>query len=219
MEIFVGNLPFEARAEHIRPLFEVFGAVSAVNVVMKEKKDKSRGFCFVEMPDTAQAHAAIARLNGVTLMGRSLKVMLSVPKVKAEPAAVVAPPASRYERKEYSPRERKPFVRREFKPLPRRAKPAGIRKQAQDRYAKPWKEREEVKPWKKLEEVKPARDREEAKPWKRSEEVKPWKKREEAKPWKKREEAKPWQKKGPGQRSRRPFAGRGKPFGKRPPGR
>ncbi|HOW43349.1 MAG TPA: RNA-binding protein [Candidatus Omnitrophota bacterium] len=214
MEIFVGNLPFEARAEHIRPLFEVFGAVSAVNVVMKERKDKSRGFCFVEMPDTAQAHAAIVRLNGVTLMGRSLKVMLSVPKVKTEPEPV----------------ERKLFVRREFKPLPRRAKPAGIRKQAADRYAKPWERREEskpregreeqAKPWQKKEESRPGKKRDEAvKPWKKRDEVvKPWKRREEVKPWKRSATGKPWKKREDAQ-PRRPFAGRGKPFGKRPPGR
>jgi hypothetical protein len=76
MNIFVGNLSFEATEGDVKKLFEGFGNVASVVIVMrKEKKTpKSRGFGFVQMPDEQQALAAIAALNGKEFMGRVLDV-------------------------------------------------------------------------------------------------------------------------------------------------
>jgi len=84
MNIFVGNLLFDATEADIKKLFEGFGDVLSVVIVMeKEKKNpKSRGFGFVDMPDEQQAQAAITALNGKEFMGRVLKVDPTRPKTE-----------------------------------------------------------------------------------------------------------------------------------------
>jgi len=86
MNIFVGNLAFDATQDDIKKLFEGFGNVtSAVIVMSKEKKaPKSRGFGFVEMPDEEQALAAIAALNEKEFMGRILNISQARPKTEAD---------------------------------------------------------------------------------------------------------------------------------------
>ena len=71
--IFVGNLSFTATKEDVRKLFETFGMVASV-VMVKGKKEKPRGFCFVDMPDEAHLKAALAGLDGKEFMGRPLKI-------------------------------------------------------------------------------------------------------------------------------------------------
>jgi len=85
MNIFAGNLSFEATEGDVKKLFEGFGNVVSVAIVMrKEKKTpKSRGFCFVQMPDEQQALAAIGALNGKEFMGRVLDVKPARPKTEA----------------------------------------------------------------------------------------------------------------------------------------
>jgi len=91
MNIFVGNLLFEAIGADVKKLFEGFGNVSSVVIAMNKEKNtpKSRGFGFVQMPDGAQALAAIAALNGKKFMGRLLKVNPARPKGQK---AMVWPP-------------------------------------------------------------------------------------------------------------------------------
>jgi RNA recognition motif-containing protein len=82
VNIFVANLSFDATEADMRKLFEGFGNVASVAIVMrKERKgSKSRGFGFVDMPDEEQVQAAIAALDGQEFMGRSLDVSLAHPK-------------------------------------------------------------------------------------------------------------------------------------------
>ncbi len=84
MNIFVGNLLFEATEEDVRMAFEAFGDVASVAIVMEKKGDKSRGFGFVEMPDDQEAQAAITALNGKEFMGRVLNTEPARPKIKKE---------------------------------------------------------------------------------------------------------------------------------------
>lgn len=78
--IFVGNLSFSATDSAIRALFERYGTVDRVSVVTDRETGRSRGFAFVEMPDSAQADQAIAALNGTQLEGRALNVNEARPK-------------------------------------------------------------------------------------------------------------------------------------------
>ena len=84
MNIFVANLSFDTTEADMRKLFEGFGNVASVAIVMrKERKgSKSRGFGFVDMPDEKQVLAAIAALDGQEFMGRPLDVSLAHPKPK-----------------------------------------------------------------------------------------------------------------------------------------
>jgi len=74
MQIFVGNLSFDAAQEDVRRLFAALGDVASVLLVTEKKGGKSRGFCFVDMPDDRQANEAITELNGREFMGRQINV-------------------------------------------------------------------------------------------------------------------------------------------------
>jgi RNA recognition motif-containing protein len=80
MNIFVGNLSFNATEDEIRQLFETYGAVDKVNVITDRDTGRARGFGFVEMPDSTAAKAAIAGLQGKDLGGRTLNVNEAKPR-------------------------------------------------------------------------------------------------------------------------------------------
>ena len=74
MNIFVGNLAFGSTDQDIRQLFESYGAVDKVNIITDRDTGQSRGFGFIEMPDSAAAKAAIQGVQGKELAGRTLTV-------------------------------------------------------------------------------------------------------------------------------------------------
>ena len=80
MNIFVGNLAFSATDHDIRQLFEPYGAVDTINIITDRYTGQSRGFGFVEMPDSAAAKAAIQGLQGTALGGRTLNVNEAKPR-------------------------------------------------------------------------------------------------------------------------------------------
>jgi RNA recognition motif-containing protein len=74
MRIFVGNLAYTTTDAELRQLFESYGEVRLVMILVDRKTGRSRGFGFVEMPDSTQAQAAMAGLNRRALGGRTLIV-------------------------------------------------------------------------------------------------------------------------------------------------
>ncbi len=80
MNIFVGNLAFSATDHDLRQLFEQYGVVDTINVITDRDTGRSKGFGFVEMPDSAASKAAIQGLNGKELEGRALTVNEAKPR-------------------------------------------------------------------------------------------------------------------------------------------
>ena len=80
MNIFVGNLAFGSTDQDIRQLFEPYGAVDKINIITDRDTGQSRGFCFVEMPDSTAAKTAIQGLQGKELGGRTLTVNEAKPR-------------------------------------------------------------------------------------------------------------------------------------------
>ena len=74
MNIYIGNLSYNVTEEDIRNAFEPFGQVISVTIVKDKYSGQPRGFGFVEMPDQAEAQAAMKNLNGKELLGRQLNV-------------------------------------------------------------------------------------------------------------------------------------------------
>jgi cold-inducible RNA-binding protein len=73
-KIYVGNLPFTATSENLNELFSKFGTVDSAKIVMDRDTGRSKGFGFVEMASGDEAAAAIEKLNGSDMGGRSLVV-------------------------------------------------------------------------------------------------------------------------------------------------
>lgn len=78
--IYVGNLSFNSTEQDVRRLFESFGDVQRVNVVMDRETGRPRGFAFVEMADEGEGQKAIEELDGTELDGRSLRINEAKPR-------------------------------------------------------------------------------------------------------------------------------------------
>jgi RNA recognition motif-containing protein len=78
--LFVGNMNFQTTEAELRALFEPFGQISRVHIAMDRETGRARGFAFVEMPNDAEAAAAITGLDGKAVGGRNLKVNEARPK-------------------------------------------------------------------------------------------------------------------------------------------
>ena len=80
MNIYVGNLAYSITDDDLREAFGEFGEVSRASVIMDRDTGRSKGFGFVEMPDNAQAEAAINGLNEKDLSGRPIRVNEAKPR-------------------------------------------------------------------------------------------------------------------------------------------
>lgn len=80
MNIYVGNLAFTVGEEDLKKAFEAFGEVTSANVIRDQYSRQSKGFGFVEMPESSEAQAAISALNGKEFNGRSLSVNEAKPR-------------------------------------------------------------------------------------------------------------------------------------------
>lgn len=78
--IYVGNLTWDATSDDLLTLFQEFGTVSRAQVVSDRETGRSRGFGFVEMPNDAEAQAAIDGLNDKPFQGRRLRVNEAQPR-------------------------------------------------------------------------------------------------------------------------------------------
>jgi RNA recognition motif-containing protein len=78
MLIYIWNLSPNVSEDNFRQTFEAFGQVSLAIISSTILKDRysgqSRRFAFVEMPDQAEARAAIKNLNKKNLYGQQMIV-------------------------------------------------------------------------------------------------------------------------------------------------
>ena len=80
MDIYVGNLSYQTQSEDLEKLFGQYGNVTSVRIITDRDSGRSKGFGFLEMPESAEAQEAIENLNGFNLDGRDLKVNESQPR-------------------------------------------------------------------------------------------------------------------------------------------
>ena len=84
VNIYVGNLSWTCTNEDLVQLFSQHGTVARAQVIMDRETGRSRGFGFVEMPNEAEASAAVAALNTTPFMGRPLTVNEARPREPRE---------------------------------------------------------------------------------------------------------------------------------------
>ncbi len=80
MNIYVGNLSFQASEEDVQQAFAAYGTVTSASIIKDKFTGQSRGFAFVEMPNADEGKAAIQGMNGKDLKGRTLTVNEARPK-------------------------------------------------------------------------------------------------------------------------------------------
>ncbi|MHB0998113.1 MAG: RNA recognition motif domain-containing protein [Armatimonadota bacterium] len=73
--LYVGNLPYSAKEEDLRSIFEPYGPVAEVRII------GDKGFAFVEIPEEKMAEA-IESVNGKDLGGRTLTVNEARPRTE-----------------------------------------------------------------------------------------------------------------------------------------
>jgi RNA recognition motif-containing protein len=82
MNIYVGNLPYNAAEEDLRQTFGQYGQVQKVNIIKDKFSGESRGFGFVEMANHDEGMAALQALNGADMGGRKLNVNEARPRTE-----------------------------------------------------------------------------------------------------------------------------------------
>ena len=78
-KLYVGNLPFHKTEQEIRDLIEEYGTIQSLAMINDRDTGRFRGFCFVEMEDSA-ANAVVNALDGKDIDGRSLRVNEARPR-------------------------------------------------------------------------------------------------------------------------------------------
>jgi len=73
-KLFVGSLPWAVDDKALEDLFKDFGTVASVKVIIDRESGRSKGFGFVEFEDDASAKAAMDKLNGTDVQGRTIVV-------------------------------------------------------------------------------------------------------------------------------------------------
>jgi cold-inducible RNA-binding protein len=73
-KLFVGSLPWAIDDQGLEDLFKEFGEIMSAKVIMDRETGRSKGFGFVEFADDNAAKAAMDKLNGTEVQGRSIIV-------------------------------------------------------------------------------------------------------------------------------------------------
>lgn len=73
-KLFIAALPFKAKDNDVKALFEEIGTVTSFKVIRDRETNRSKGFGFVEYETEEEAKNAIKILNDYEFQGRKLIV-------------------------------------------------------------------------------------------------------------------------------------------------
>jgi len=80
MNLYIGNLDYAVKEDHLRELFEQQGEVTSVKIIIDKLSGRSKGFGFVEMSNDEEGQNAINALNGYSFKNRNITVNEARPK-------------------------------------------------------------------------------------------------------------------------------------------
>ena len=72
MNMYIGNLSYNVKESDLRQVMEEYGTVESVKLIVDRDTRRSKGFAFVDMPETSEALNAIKELNGAEYVGRQM---------------------------------------------------------------------------------------------------------------------------------------------------
>jgi len=74
MRLYVGSLHFNINEEMLRGIFEPFGSIQSITLMMDYETGRSKGYGFVTYEKAEDAKKAMEQMNGFELAGRPMKV-------------------------------------------------------------------------------------------------------------------------------------------------
>ncbi|XP_024240782.1 RNA-binding protein 39 isoform X2 [Oncorhynchus tshawytscha] len=74
MRLYVGSLHFNITEDMLRGIFEPFGRIESIQLMMDSETARSKGYGFISFADAECAKKALEQLNGFELAGRPMKV-------------------------------------------------------------------------------------------------------------------------------------------------
>jgi len=74
MRLYVGSLHFNINEEMLRGIFEPFGSIQSITLMMDYETGRSKGYGFVTYEKSEDAKKAMEQMNGFELAGRPMKV-------------------------------------------------------------------------------------------------------------------------------------------------
>ncbi|XP_067269372.1 RNA-binding protein 39b isoform X1 [Pseudorasbora parva] len=74
MRLYVGSLHFNITEDMLRGIFEPFGKIEGIQLMMDSETGRSKGYGFISFADAECAKKALEQLNGFELAGRPMKV-------------------------------------------------------------------------------------------------------------------------------------------------
>ncbi|XP_041952822.1 RNA-binding protein 39-like isoform X1 [Alosa pseudoharengus] len=74
MRLYVGSLHFNITEDMLRGIFEPFGRIESIQLMMDSETGRSKGYGFISFADAECAKKALDQLNGFELAGRPMKV-------------------------------------------------------------------------------------------------------------------------------------------------
>lgn len=76
-KLYVGNFPYSVNEEQLRALFEPYGAISELALIMDRDTGRPKGFAFITFASQESAEKALEQ-NGRDLGGRPLRVNVAM---------------------------------------------------------------------------------------------------------------------------------------------
>lgn len=80
MNIYVGNLSYQATEEDLQKLFSQYGEVESTKIITDRFSGRSRGFGFVNMNNNNEGQLSIEKLNSTLLYNMSISVNEARPR-------------------------------------------------------------------------------------------------------------------------------------------
>lgn len=80
MNIYVGNLSYNVKESDLRQVMEEYGTIDSVKLIVDRDTRRSKGFAFIDMPESSEASNAIKELNGAEYAGRPMVVKEALPR-------------------------------------------------------------------------------------------------------------------------------------------
>ena len=78
-QLYIGNLPYQVNAHHLREFFSQYGELQTVRLIKNTRTGRSKGFAFITFATIKDAKSALAA-NGQDMRGRTIVVRMAKPR-------------------------------------------------------------------------------------------------------------------------------------------